>query len=105
MSGDQEDGAVAGKGGRAKLGDGIAFFVEMGIGKAEEMEELEDGLGARVFGEGWRGDRDQMQEPLTELGLVQMKPVEGAMDRRGGGEGGDATLGAGDGVGGGWGHG
>ena len=49
----------------------------------------------RALDAGRRGDAQHFELPATELGLVQMQPVEGAMDRRVCGEACDAELGGG----------
>ncbi len=59
------------------------------------VEAVEEPGGAGGFAEGWGGDADQLELPLAELGLVEMQPVEGAVDGGEGGEAGDAALGGG----------
>ncbi len=58
----------------------------MEVGEAELLEAVEEPGGAGLFGEGWRGDANELKLPLAELRLVEMQPVEGAMD---GGEAGE----------------
>jgi hypothetical protein len=65
----------------------------MDVGEAELLEALEEPGGTGGFAEGWGRDADDLEEPLAELGLVEMQPVEGAMDGGEGGELGDAALG------------
>jgi hypothetical protein len=63
------------------------------IGEAEAVEVFEEVGGSGGFAEGRGGDADKLKLPLAELGLVEMKPVEGAMDSGDGGEACDALLG------------
>ncbi len=69
----------------------------MDVGEAELVEALEEPVGAGGFGEGWGGDADHLELPLEELGLVEVQPVEGAMNGGESGEMGDAALGGGGG--------
>ena len=59
------------------------------------VEAVEEPGGAIGFSEGRGGDADHFELPLAELGLVEVQPVEGAMDGGEGGEAGDAALGGG----------
>ena len=59
------------------------------------MEALEEPVGAGGFAEGWGGDADYFELPLAELGLVEMEPVKGSVDRGEGGQAGDSALGGG----------
>ncbi len=76
-----------------ELGEGVAGVVEVEVGEAEGGEALEEPGGAGLLGEGGRGDGEHLELPAAELGLVQMQPVEGAVDGELGGEAGDAALG------------
>ena len=79
--------------GWGKFGEDVAGVVEVDAGEAEVVEAVEDPGGAGGFAEGWGGDADDFELPLTELGLVEVQPVEGAMDGGEGREAGDALLG------------
>ncbi len=57
-------------------------------------EAVEEPCGAGGFFRGGGGDADELQLPLAELGLVEMQPVEGAMNRGEGGDARDAALAA-----------
>ena len=57
------------------------------------MEAVEEPGGAGGFTEGWCGDADQFELPFAELRLVEVQPMEGAMDGCEGGEASDAALG------------
>jgi hypothetical protein len=57
------------------------------------MEVAKEPVGASVLAEGGRWDADEFELPEAELGLVEMEPVEGAMDGGEAGEAGDAALG------------
>ena len=104
VGGDEEDGLAGMRGVGGEFSESVAGVVEADVRETERLEEGDDGVGAGALAEGRRGDGDEVEEPLAELGLVEMQPVEGAMDGGRGGEGEDASLGAGNGVGGvGWG--
>jgi hypothetical protein len=93
VSGDEEAGGTGGGGRRREeLGEDVAFVVEVGVGEAELVEAVKEPGGAVVLCEGGRGDADEFKLPLTELRLVEMEPVEGAMDWGEAGEAGDSTL-------------
>ncbi|WP_433964255.1 hypothetical protein [Tunturiibacter gelidiferens] len=51
------------------------------------MKAVEEPGGAGGFAEGWGWDADELELPPAELRLVEMQPVEGAVDC---GEGGEA---------------
>ena len=80
-----------------EFGEDVAGVVEVDVGEAEGVEAVEEPGGAGGFAEGWGGDADDFELPLAELRLVEVQPVEGAMDRGEGGEAGDAALGGGGG--------
>ena len=67
-------------GGRGKFGEGVAFVVEVDVGEAELAEAVEEPGGTGVLGEGRGWDAEEFELPLAELWLVEMQPVEGAMD-------------------------
>jgi hypothetical protein len=67
-----------------------------GGGEAEGGESFEEVEGACLFAEGWGGDAEDFEVPLAKLELVQVQPVERAMDGGEGGEARDAELGGGD---------
>ena len=90
--------------GVGEFGEGVAFVVEVDVGEAELVEAVEDPGGSGGLAEGWGGDADEVELPLAELGLVEMEPVEGAVDGGEGGEAGDAPLRGRGGGGGGGGH-
>jgi hypothetical protein len=81
--------------GGGEFGQGVAGFVEVGIGEAELVEALEEPLGASPLAEGRCGDAEDFEMPLTEAWLLQVQPVEGAMDCGRGGEARDTELGRG----------
>jgi hypothetical protein len=83
---------VRGESGWLQLCEGVAFFVEVEVGEAELVEAVEEPGGAVVFGEGGRGDANELELPLAELGLMEVQPVEGAMDGGEAGEPGDSAL-------------
>jgi len=56
------------------------------------VEPVEEPGGAGGFAEGRSGDADEIELPLTELWLVEVKPMEGAVDGCEGGEASDAAL-------------
>ena len=60
-------------------------------------EAVEEPGGAGGFAEGWGGDADEFELPVAELRLVEVQPVEGAVDGGEGGEAGDAALSGGGG--------
>jgi hypothetical protein len=62
------------------------------VGEAELLEAVEEPGGADGFAEGWRGNADEFELPLAELGLMEVQPVEGAMHGGEGGEMCDAAL-------------
>ncbi len=76
-----------------QFGEGVAGFVEVDVGEAEVTEAIEEPGGAGGFAEGGGGDADEVELPLAELGLMEMQPVEGAVDGGEGGEACDAALG------------
>ena len=63
-----------------QFGEGVACFVDVDVGEAEGLEAVEEPGGAGGFAEGWGGDADELELPLAELRLVEMQPVEGAVD-------------------------
>ena len=75
-----------------QFGKDVAFFVDVDVGEAELLEAVEEPGGAGGFAEGWGGDADDVELPLAELRLVEMEPVEGAMDRGECGQARDAAL-------------
>src|SRR5271170_2283653 len=91
------DDVSCGSGIGLEFGEGIAGVVEVDVGEAEVAEAVEKPGGAGGFAEGWGGDADQLELPLAELRLVEVQPVEGAVDCGEGGEASDATLGGGGG--------
>ena len=95
VRGEEEDGAGGGVFFGRELGEGVAFVIEMDVGEAEGAEVLEEPGGSGVFAEGRRGDADDLQQPSTQLRLMQVQPVKGAMDRGEAGEAGDALMGGG----------
>ena len=80
---------------RGEFGQDVAGVVEVDVGEAELLEAVEEPGGAGGFAEGWGGDADDLELPLAELGLVEVQPVEGAVDGGEGGEACDAALGGG----------
>ncbi len=90
-------GGEAGVASGLEFGEGVAGVVEVDVGEAEVAEAVEEPGGAGGFAEGWGGDADELELPLAELGLVEMQPVEGAVDGGEGGEASDAALGGGGG--------
>lgn len=80
-----------------EFGEGVAGIVEVEVGETEGLEALEEPGGAGGFAEGWGGDADELKLPLAELGLMEVQPVEGAVDGGESGEAGDAALGGGGG--------
>ena len=81
-----------------QFGEGVAGFVDVGVGEAQLPEAFEEPLGAGLLGEGRRGDGEKCKLPETQLGLVQMQPGEGAVDGQLRGQTGDAVLGTGGGA-------
>ena len=81
----------------AEFRQDIARIVEVDIGQAELLEAVEEPGGANGFAEGWGGDAHDLELPLAELGLVEVQPVEGAVNRGEGGEACYAALGRGGG--------
>jgi hypothetical protein len=77
---------------RCQFGEGIAFFVEVDVGEAQLIEALDEPGGSGGFSEGWSGDSDHLQLPLTELGLMEMQPVECPVNGGESGEAGDALV-------------
>ena len=69
----------------------------MDVAEAEVAEAIQKPGGAGGLAEGGSGDADEVELPLTELGLVEVQPVEGSMDGSECGEAGDAALGGGGG--------
>ena len=76
-------------------GEGVAGGVEVGVGEAEGGEAVEEPEGAGLFAEGWGRDAEDFKMPLAELKLVEVQPVERAVDGGEGGEARDAELGGG----------
>jgi len=75
-----------------EFGQSVAGLVNVRIGEAERMESLQKPRGARLLAERRSGDAQDFQLPPAELQLMDMQPMERAMDRRGGGEARDAKL-------------
>jgi hypothetical protein len=99
VGGDEEAGRRLGlfcRGG-CEFCEDVAFVVEVDVGEAELVEALEEPGGAGVLGKGGRGDADQFKLPEAELRLVQMQPVEGAVNGGEAGEAGDSTVSGGGG--------
>ena len=61
------------------------------------MEAVQEPGGAGGFVECGRGDADELELPLAELGLVEVEPMEGSVDGGEAGEACDAALGEGGG--------
>jgi hypothetical protein len=80
-----------------EFGQDVAGVVEVRVGEAELLEAVEEPGGADGFAEGWGGDADQLELPLAELRLVEVQPVEGAVNCGEGSEACDAALGGGGG--------
>ncbi|MCU1225826.1 MAG: hypothetical protein JWQ42_3919 [Edaphobacter sp.] len=57
------------------------------------MEAIEKPGGTGGFAEGRSGDTDEFELPLAKPWLVEVKPVEGAVDGCEGREAGDTALG------------
>jgi len=57
------------------------------------VEAIEKPGGTGGFAEGRSGDTDEFELPLAEPWLVEVKPVEGAVDGCEGREAGDTALG------------
>ncbi len=64
----------------------------MDVGEAEGAEAVEEPGGAGLLGEGRRGDGEHLELPQAELRLVEMQPVEGAMDGNQAGKAADALV-------------
>jgi hypothetical protein len=60
------------------------------VGEVEVGEAGEEPGGAGGFAYGWGGDAQDLKLPFAQLGLVEMQPLEGAMDGGIGGEAGYA---------------
>jgi hypothetical protein len=73
-------------------GEGVAGGVEVGVGEVEVGEAVEEPGGAGGFAEGWGGDAEDFELPFEELGLVEVQPLEGAVDCGVGGEAGYAEV-------------
>ncbi len=73
----------------------VACVVDVDVGEAEGVEAVEEPGGSGGFAEGWGGDADEVELPAAELRLVEMQPVEGAVDCGERGEAGDAMVGGG----------
>ena len=67
----------------------------MHIAEPELAEALEEPGRAGALAEGGRRDGEHLQQPLPQLRLVQVQPMEGAVDRGQGGEPADALVGFG----------
>jgi hypothetical protein len=63
------------------------------VGEVEVGEAGEEPGGAGLLAEGWGGDAEDLELPFEELGLVEVQPLEGAVDCGIGGEAGDAEVG------------
>ena len=79
---------------RRQFGEDVADGVEMRVVETKLAEAGEEPGGAGGFGERRSRDGEQLQLPAAELRLVQMEPLEGAVDAAVGGEGGDAGQGS-----------
>jgi len=79
----RRDENAGGRGGRfrSQLCEGVAFVVEVNVGEAEGTETIEEEFGALLFVKGGRGYADDVEQPVTDLRLVEMQPVKGAMHR------------------------
>ena len=76
-----------------EFGEGVADVVDADGGEVEVVKAIEEPGGAGGFVEGGRGDAGDFELPGEDLRLVEVEPVEGAMDGGQGGEVGDAALG------------
>jgi hypothetical protein len=97
VSGDEDAGSGFGMALGEEFGNGVAFAVEVGVREAKLVEATEEPVGAVVFAEGWGWDADELELPGAELRLVEMQPMEGAMDGSESGESCDSALGGGGG--------
>ena len=65
------------------------------LAQAEFAEAVGEPEGAVMLGERRGGDGEEFQLPLTHAGLMEVQPVEGAVDGERGGQAGDAQEGQG----------
>jgi hypothetical protein len=96
MGREEQVGSIRGFGfsGRgSQFSESVPFVVQMQIGEAEVFEAVEKPGGPGLLVERWGGDADEFKLPLTELRLVEVQPMEGAMDGGKAGQAGNAALG------------
>jgi hypothetical protein len=79
-----------------ELGEGVAFAVEVWVREAKLAKAMKEPGCAIVLGEGRGGDADKLKLPLAELRLMEVEPVEGAMDWSESSEAHDSALSGGD---------
>ncbi len=93
MGGEEEQARIRRVRGSGALAEYVAFLVQVDVPEAERAEPFRKPLGPRPLGKGRSGNPDHLEQPMTQLRLVEVQPVEGAVNGRERGQRQDAPMG------------
>jgi hypothetical protein len=92
MGRQEGEGSVWGRFRCGEFGECVSGPVEMNVRESQGTKLLDEPLCAAALGEGWRWDREDLDQPDAKLRLMEVKPVERAMDGKRPGETADLEL-------------